>query len=154
MLNVADAIAKNTSSLFSLEMWGGAFDSSMRFLKEDPWERLTLLKKKFLTYSSKCFFRGSNAVGYSNYPDNVVKGFIHHAAERGMDIFRIFDSLNYAPNMKAAMEAVRETTNSICEAAICYTGNILDESKDKYSLKYYVDLANELKSMGAHILCT
>ena len=154
MLNVADAIAKNTSSLFSLEMWGGAtFDSSMRFLKEDPWERLTLLREKIPNILFQMLFRGSNAVGYSNYPDNVVKGFVHHAAERGMDIFRIFDSLNYAPNMKAAMEAVRETTNSICEAAICYTGNILDESKDKYSLNYYVDLANELKSMGAHILC-
>ena len=135
-------------------MWGGAtFDSSMRFLKEDPWERLTLLREKIPNVLFQMLFRGLNAVGYSNYPDNVVKGFVHHAAERGMDIFRIFDSLNYAPNMKAAMEAVRETTNSICEAAICYTGDILDESREKYSLKYYVDLANELKSMGAHILC-
>ena len=154
MLAVADAIAKNTPSLFSLEMWGGAtFDSSMRFLKEDPWERLKLLREKIPNILFQMLFRGSNAVGYSNYPDNVVKGFVHHAAERGMDIFRIFDSLNYAPNMKAAMEAVRETESSICEAAICYTGDILDESRDKYSLKYYVDLANELKRMGAHILC-
>ena len=154
MLAVADAIAKNTPSLFSLEMWGGAtFDSSMRFLKEDPWQRLKLLREKIPNILFQMLFRGSNAVGYSNYPDNVVKGFVHHAAERGMDIFRIFDSLNYAPNMKAAMEAVRETEKSICEAAICYTGDILDESRDKYSLKYYVNLANELKSMGAHILC-
>ncbi len=154
MLAIADAIARKTPSLFSLEMWGGAtFDSSMRFLKEDPWQRLTQLREKVPNILFQMLFRGSNAVGYSNYPDNVVKGFVHHAAERGMDIFRVFDSLNYTPNMKAAMEAVRETNSSVCEAAICYTGDILDEKKDKYSLKYYVDLAHELKLMGAHILC-
>ncbi len=154
MLAIADAIARKTPSLFSLEMWGGAtFDSSMRFLKEDPWQRLTQLREKVPNILFQMLFRGSNAVGYSNYPDNVVKGFVHHAAERGMDIFRVFDSLNYTPNMKAAIEAVRETESSICEAAICYTGDILDEKRDKYSLKYYVDLAHELKLMGAHILC-
>jgi pyruvate carboxylase len=154
MLAIADAIARKTPSLFSLEMWGGAtFDSSMRFLKEDPWQRLTQLREKVPNILFQMLFRGSNAVGYSNYPDNVVKGFVHHAAKRGMDIFRVFDSLNYTPNMKAAIEAVRETESSICEAAICYTGDILDEKRDKYSLKYYVDLAHELKLMGAHILC-
>jgi pyruvate carboxylase len=154
MLAIADAIARKTPSLFSLEMWGGAtFDSSMRFLKEDPWQRLTQLREKVPNILFQMLFRGSNAVGYSNYPDNVVKGFVHHAAKRGMDIFRVFDSLNYIPNMKAAIEAVRETESSICEAAICYTGDILDEKRDKYSLKYYVDLAHELKLMGAHILC-
>ena len=154
MLAIADAIATKTPSLFSLEMWGGAtFDSSMRFLKEDPWQRLTQLREKVPNILFQMLFRGSNAVGYSNYPDNVVKGFVHHAAERGMDIFRIFDSLNYTPNMIAAMEAVREAEGSICEAAICYTGDILDEKRDKYSLKYYVNLAHELKTMGAHILC-
>jgi pyruvate carboxylase len=97
-------------------------------------------------------FRGSNAVGYSNYPDNVVAGFVKHAAEAGMDIFRIFDSLNYLPNMQVAMEAVRNETKSICEAAVCYTGDIDDPKRDKYSLKYYIAKAKELEKMGAHIL--
>ena len=96
-------------------------------------------------------FRGANAVGYSNYPDNVVAGFVKHAAAAGMDIFRIFDSLNYTPNLKVAMEAVQET-HAVCEAAICYTGDILDPKRDKYSLKYYVKLAKELEKMGAHFL--
>ena len=154
MLAVADAIARKTPDLFSLEMWGGAtFDSSMRFLQEDPWERLTQLRERIPNILFQMLFRGSNAVGYSNYPDNVVKGFVKHAAESGMDIFRVFDSLNYTPNMKAAMEAVRETGTTLCEAAICYTGNIIDPKRDKYSLDYYVSLAGELKQMGAHILC-
>ena len=97
-------------------------------------------------------FRGSNAVGYSNYPDNVVRGFVKHSAEAGMDIFRVFDSLNYTPNLKAAMEAVRET-HAVCEGTICYSGDILDESRTKYTLKYYVDLAKELVEMGAHMIC-
>lgn len=154
MLAVADAVARRTPKLFSLEMWGGAtFDSSMRFLQEDPWQRLTQLREKIPNILFQMLFRGSNAVGYSNYPDNVVKGFVKHAAQRGMDIFRIFDSLNYTPNMKAAMEAVRETGTTLCEAAICYTGDITDPSRDKYSLKYYISLAKELKEMGAHLLC-
>ncbi len=154
MLAVADSVARRTPELFSLEMWGGAtFDSAMRFLREDPWERLTKLREKIPNILFQMLFRGSNAVGYSNYPDDVVKGFVRHAAERGMDIFRVFDSLNYTPNMKAAMEAVRETEFGLCEAAICYTGDILDPKRDKYSLKYYVDLAAELKQMGAHLLC-
>ena len=154
MLAVADAIARKTPDLFSLEMWGGAtFDSSMRFLQEDPWDRLSQLREKVPNILFQMLFRGSNAVGYSNYPDNVVKGFVKHAADRGMDIFRVFDSLNYTPNMKAAMEAVRETGTTLCEAAICYTGNIIDPKRDKYSLEYYVSLAGELKEMGAHIIC-
>ncbi|MCP4849222.1 MAG: pyruvate carboxylase [Verrucomicrobiaceae bacterium] len=154
MLNIADAIARRAPNLFSLEMWGGAtFDSSMRFLQEDPWERLSQLREKIPNILFQMLFRGSNAVGYSNYPDNVVKGFVKHAADRGMDIFRIFDSLNYTPNMKAAIEAVRETGTTLCEAAICYTGDITDPSREKYSLKYYIELARELKEMGAHILC-
>ena len=96
-------------------------------------------------------FRGANAVGYSNYPDNVVAGFVKHAAASGIDIFRIFDSLNYTPNLKVAMEAVQET-RAVCEAAICYTGDILDPNRAKYSLKYYVKLAKELEKMGAHFL--
>lgn len=153
MLAIADAVARRTPELFSLEMWGGAtFDSAMRFLREDPWLRLRLLRERIPNICFQMLFRGSNAVGYSNYPDNVVTGFVKHAAESGIDIFRIFDSLNYTPNMKLAMEAVRETPYGICEAAICYTGDILDPARDKYSLKYYVELAKELERMGAHIL--
>ncbi|MGN6554263.1 MAG: pyruvate carboxylase, partial [Verrucomicrobiota bacterium] len=152
MLGVADALARRASGLFSLEMWGGAtFDSSMRFLNEDPWARLRQLRAKIPNVCFQMLFRGSNAVGYSNYPNNVVAGFVKHAAESGIDIFRIFDSLNYTPNLKVAMEAVQET-HAICEAAICYTGDILDPRRTKYSLKYYVKLAKELERMGAHIL--
>ena len=153
MLNIADAIALRTPELFSLEMWGGAtFDTSMRFLHEDPWERLRLLREKIPNICFQMLFRGSNAVGYSNYPDNVVAGFIKHSAAAGMDIFRIFDSLNYLPNLEVAMRSVVEETESVCEAALCYTGNIDDPKRDKYSLKYYVDMAKELEKMGAHIL--
>jgi pyruvate carboxylase len=152
MLAVADGIARRLPQLFSLEMWGGAtFDTAMRFLREDPWQRLRDLRERIPNICFQMLFRGSNAVGYSNYPDNVVRRFVQHAAEAGMDIFRIFDSLNYTANLKAAMEAVR-TTHGICEAAICYTGDILDPKRTKYSLKYYVQLAKELEKMGAHIL--
>ncbi len=152
MLATADAVARRASELFSLEMWGGAtFDTAMRFLSEDPWDRLRQLRAKIPNICFQMLFRGSNAVGYSNYPDNVVHGFIKHAASSGMDIFRIFDSLNYLPNLRAAMDAVQDT-HAICEAAVCYTGDILDPKRDKYSLKYYVRLAKELERMGAHIL--
>jgi pyruvate carboxylase len=152
MLAVADAVARRTPQLFSLEMWGGAtFDTAMRFLHEDPWNRLRLLRQKIPNICFQMLFRGSNAVGYSNYPDNVVAGFIKHAAGKGIDIFRIFDSLNYLPNLTVAMEAVHDT-HAICEAAICYTGDILDPKRSKYSLKYYVKLARELEKMGAHFL--
>ena len=130
-------------------MWGGAtFDTAMRFLSEDPWDRLRDLRKHIPNICFQMLFRGSNAVGYSNYPDNVVAGFVKHAADSGMDIFRIFDSLNYLPNMQVAMEATREHGKVICEAAICYSGNILDPKRDKYSLKYYVAKAKELEKMG------
>lgn len=153
MLNVASAVAQRTPNFFSLEMWGGAtFDTAMRFLKESPWDRLRELREKIPNICFQMLFRGSNAVGYSNYPDNVVTGFVKHAAESGMDIFRIFDSLNYLPNMKVAMEAVRDQPYGICEAAVCYTGDIDDPKRDKYSLKYYVAKAKELEKMGAHIL--
>lgn len=142
----------DNAGYWSLECWGGAtFDSCIRFLNEDPWERLRQLREKIPNICFQMLFRGSNAVGYSNYPDNVVVGFVKHAAESGMDIFRIFDSLNYLPNLKAAMEAVQET-HAICEGAICYTGDILDPKRDKYSLKYYVKLAKEIEKMGAHFL--
>ena len=152
MLAIADAMARRTPKLFSLEMWGGAtFDTALRFLHEDPWQRLRLLRERIPNVCFQMLFRGSNAVGYSNYPDNAVAGFVKHAAEAGMDIFRIFDSLNYLPNLKVAMEAVQET-HAVCEGAICYTGNILDPARDKYSLKYYLKLAKELEQMGAHML--
>jgi len=153
MLAVAPAVAWRTPRLFSLEMWGGAtFDTAMRFLHEDPWERLRQLRQRVPNICFQMLFRGSNAVGYSNYPDNAVKGFVRHAAASGIDIFRIFDSLNYTPNLKAAMEAV-QGTHAVCEAALCYTGDILDPARTKYSLRYYLKLARELERMGAHFLC-
>ena len=154
MLRVAEAVAHRTPELFSLEMWGGAtFDTAMRFLSECPWDRLRRLREKVPNICFQMLFRGSNAVGYSNYPDNVVAGFVKHAADSGMDIFRIFDSLNYLPNMTVAMDAVRDHGKAICEAAICYTGDITDPKRDKYSLKYYVEKAKEVERMGAHMLC-
>jgi pyruvate carboxylase len=152
MLAVAGALAHRVPGLFSLEMWGGAtFDTSMRFLNEDPWERLRQLRARIPNICFQMLFRGSNAVGYSNYPENVVAGFVKHAAASGIDIFRMFDSLNYTPNLRVAMEAVQET-HAVCEAAVCYTGDILDPKRSKYSLKYYVKLAKELGKMGAHML--
>jgi len=153
MLRVAEAMAHRVPQLFSLEMWGGAtFDTAMRFLHECPWERLRRLREKIPNLCFQMLFRGSNAVGYSNYPDNVVAGFVKHSADSGMDIFRIFDSLNYLPNMQVAMEAAREHGKVLCEAAICYTGDILDSKRDKYSLNYYIKKAKEVEKMGAHIL--
>ena len=156
MLACADALARRVgdarTGLFSLEMWGGAtFDTAMRFLNEDPWERLRQLRERIPNICFQMLFRGSNAVGYSNYPDHVVAGFVKHAAASGMDIFRIFDSLNYLPNLRVAMEAVQET-HALCEGTLCYTGDILDPQRDKYPLKYYVTLAKELERMGAHLI--
>jgi pyruvate carboxylase len=152
LLQIADAYARQASGLFSLEMWGGAtFDTALRFLKEDPWHRLTALREKIPNILFQMLFRASNAVGYASYPDNVVREFCKEAAAAGMDIFRIFDSLNWVPNMRVAMEAVLET-GAICEPAICYTGDILNPQRSKYNLKYYVTLAKELEKLGAHIL--
>ncbi len=152
MAAIAGAVARRTPELFSLEMWGGAtFDTAMRFLNEDPWQRLRTLRERVPNICFQMLLRGANAVGYTSYPANVVAGFVKHAAESGMDIFRVFDSLNDLGNMKAAMEAV-QSTHGICEAAICYTGDILDPARAKYSLKYYVGMAKELEKMGAHFL--
>jgi pyruvate carboxylase len=130
ILRCAEAVARLVPELFSLEMWGGAtFDTAMRFLQEDPWERLRQLREKIPNIPFQMLLRASNAVGYTNYPDNVVKEFVKRSAGAGMDVFRIFDSLNWTANMKVAVEAVREHTNSICEAAICYTGDILDATR-------------------------
>ena len=152
MLACAGFLARRAPELYSLEMWGGAtFDTAMRFLNEDPWERLRHLRAKVPNICFQMLLRGANAVGYTNYPDAVVAGFVKHAAASGMDIFRIFDSLNYLPNLRVAMEAVHDT-HAVCEAAVCYSGDILDERRDKFSLKYYVKLAKELERMGAHVL--
>ena len=133
-------------------MWGGAtFDVAMRFLHEDPWLRLRQLREAIPNICFQMLLRASNAVGYTAYPDNAVEAFINEAAAQGIDIFRIFDSLNWLPNMKVSMEAVRRT-GKICEAAVCYTGDILDPRRDKYSLQYYVKMARELERMGAHVL--
>jgi pyruvate carboxylase len=157
MLAVADAKARVGAGLFSIECWGGAtFDTAMRFLHEDPWERMRLLREKIPNIPFQMLFRASNAVGYTNYSDNVVREFVKHAANGvpggGIDVFRIFDSLNWTKAMAPAMDAVLEETNSICEAAICYTGDILDPKRTKYSLQYYVKMAKELVKMGTHVL--
>ncbi|MBV9441860.1 MAG: pyruvate carboxylase, partial [Acidobacteriaceae bacterium] len=152
LLRTAEFVSKELSNLFSLEMWGGAtFDVSMRFLSEDPWKRLQALREKIPNICFQMLLRASNAVGYTAYPDNVVREFIAEAAAQGIDIFRIFDSLNWMPNMQVALEATLKT-GRLCEAAICYTGDILDPAREKYSLAYYLRLAKELKSMGTHIL--
>jgi pyruvate carboxylase len=152
MLRIANFVAHRMHGLYSLEMWGGAtFDVAMRFLLEDPWVRLARLREAIPNICFQMLLRASNAVGYTAYPDNVVREFIYEAAAQGIDIFRIFDSLNYLPNMRVAMEAVRKT-GKVCEAAICYTGDLLDPKRDKYPLSYYVKLARELERMGAHVL--
>jgi pyruvate carboxylase len=152
MLAIANYTAHKLTGLYSLEMWGGAtFDVALRFLHEDPWVRLRKLREAIPNICFQMLFRASNAVGYTAYPDNVVRRFVEVAAEEGIDIFRIFDSLNWLPNMKAAMEGVRRT-KKVCEAAICYTGDIDDPKRDKYPLAYYVRMAKELERMGAHIL--
>jgi len=152
MLRIAEQYARNHSDLFSIEMWGGAtFDSAMRFLRECPWQRMADLRQKIPNILFQMLFRASNALGYANYPDNLIKAFVVEATQAGMDVYRIFDSLNWLPNMKPAMEAVIKS-GALCEAAICYTGDILDPRRDKYGLKYYVEMAKELEKMGAHIL--
>ena len=133
-------------------MWGGAtFDVSMRFLREDPWERLQQLRRAVPNVLFQMLLRGSNAVGYTNYPDNVVERFVEEAARSGVDVFRVFDSLNWTRGMAVAMQAVRKQ-GRVCEAAVCYTGDIDDPRRDKYPLDYYVKLAKELERMGAHFL--
>ncbi len=152
LLRIADYVARELPQLYSVEMWGGAtFDVAMRFLLEDPWKRLQELRERIPNICFQMLLRASNAVGYTAYPDNVVREFIAEAATQGIDIFRIFDSLNWMPNMQVAVEATLRT-GRLCEAAICYTGDILDPKREKYSLEYYVRLAKELKQMGTHIL--
>jgi len=152
MLAVAPALARLAPELLSLEMWGGAtFDVAMRFLDEDPWRRLDLLREAIPNVLFQMLLRGANAVGYTTYPDNVVREFVHEAHARGVDIFRIFDSLNWADQMQVAIDSTRDA-GAIAEVAICYTGDILDEGRERYALQYYVDLARDLVDRGAHIL--
>jgi len=152
LLEISDAYAHHCSEMFSLEMWGGAtFDTTMRFLKECPWQRLVQMREKVPNILFQMLLRSSNAVGYTNYPDNIVKVFVKEAADAGIDVFRVFDCLNWLPNMGVAMDAIVDT-GAICEAAICYTGDITNPKRNKYNLKYYVELAKQLEKMGAHIL--
>jgi pyruvate carboxylase len=152
ILAVAPAYARLLPQLLSVECWGGAtFDVAMRFLKECPWNRLQQLREKLPNVLLQMLLRASNGVGYTNYPDNVVRYLVKQAALTGVDLFRIFDALNWAENMRVAMDAVLET-GKLCEAAICYTGNLSDPSNNKYDLKYYVSMAKELEAAGAHIL--
>lgn len=151
---VTEGIAKNFPQLFSLEVWGGAtFDVTMRFLHEDPWERLRKIRAAAPNILLQMLFRGSNAVGYAAYPDNLLEKFIEKSAENGIDVFRIFDSLNWIEGMKHSIQIVRNNTNSLAEACICYTGDIMNPKRQKFSLEYYVDLAKQLEEAGAHLLC-
>ncbi|HKK86788.1 MAG TPA: pyruvate carboxylase [Roseovarius sp.] len=152
MAKVAPAYAANLPQLFSVECWGGAtFDVAYRFLQECPWQRLRDLRAAMPNLLTQMLLRASNGVGYTNYPDNVVQEFVRQAAETGVDVFRVFDSLNWVENMRVAMDAVIDS-GKICEGTICYTGDILDPDRAKYDLKYYVGMAKELQAAGAHVL--
>jgi pyruvate carboxylase len=152
MTAIAPAYAALLPGLFSVECWGGAtFDVAMRFLKEDPWERLAALREAMPNLLLQMLLRSANAVGYSNYPDNVVRFFVQQSAAAGIDVFRVFDSLNWVENMRVAMDAVLES-GRLCEAAICYSGNLSNPNERKYTLDYYLALARELKAAGTHIL--
>jgi pyruvate carboxylase len=152
LVAVAPAYARLAPGLFSVECWGGAtFDVAMRFLRECPWDRLAAFREAMPNLLLQMLLRSANAVGYTNYPDNVVRYFVEQAARSGVDLFRVFDSLNWVENMRVSMDAVLET-DRLCEAAICYTGNLNDPRQTKYDLKYYVAMAKELERAGAHIL--
>ncbi|MBJ6369963.1 pyruvate carboxylase [Sedimentitalea arenosa] len=152
MIRVAPAYATNLPGLFSVECWGGAtFDVAYRFLQECPWQRLRDLRAAMPNVMTQMLLRGSNGVGYTNYPDNVVQEFVRQAAETGVDLFRVFDALNWVENMRVAMDAVLEA-GKLCEGSVCYTGDINDPDRAKYDLKYYVKAGKELRDAGAHIL--
>ncbi|WP_444980973.1 ATP-binding protein, partial [Paracoccus kondratievae] len=152
MIRVAPAYAANLPGLFSVECWGGAtFDVAYRFLQECPWQRLRDIRARMPNLMTQMLLRASNGVGYTNYPDNVVQSFVRQAARTGVDVFRVFDSLNWVENMRVAMDAVIES-GKICEGTICYTGDLLDPARSKYDLKYYLSMARELRDAGAHVL--
>ncbi len=149
---IAPFYAHRLNTLFAVECWGGAtFDSAMRFLKECPWERLQHLRQKMPNQMLQMLLRASNAVGYQNYPDNAVQYFIEKTADNGLDIFRVFDSLNWTDNMKVAIDSVLKT-GTVCEATLCYTGDLFDKTRDKFNLDYYINMAKDLEKTGAHIL--
>ncbi|MGI9545771.1 MAG: pyruvate carboxylase [Flavobacteriaceae bacterium] len=153
MLKVAEGYAKNNPEIFSLEVWGGAtFDVCLRFLQENPWERLRLLRKAMPNLLLQMLIRGSNAVGYTAYPDNLIEKFVEQAWETGIDVFRIFDSLNWMKSIAPCIGYVREKTQGLAEGSICYTGDILNPEKTKYNLSYYLQLAKDIENAGAHIL--
>ena len=152
MIKVAPAYAANLAPLFSVECWGGAtFDVAYRFLQECPWQRLRDIRAQMPNILTQMLLRASNGVGYTNYPDNVVKEFVRQAAETGVDVFRVFDSLNWVDNMRVAMDAVQEN-GKICEGTVCYTGDALDPARSKYDIAYYVDMAKQMEAAGAHVL--
>lgn len=153
MLRVAESFAKHHPRVFSMEVWGGAtFDVTLRFLKECPWDRLAQFRKAIPNILLQMLFRGSNAVGYAAYPDNLIESFIEKSWETGVDIFRIFDSLNWLKGMEQSIKFVRKRTKGIAEVSVCYTGDILDPKREKYNLNYYVTLAKQIEDAGAHIL--
>ncbi len=153
MMKVAEGFAKNHSNIFSMEVWGGAtFDVCLRFLKENPWERLQLLRKAMPNVLLQMLLRGSNGVGYTAYPDNLIEKFVTESWEQGVDVFRIFDSLNWMKSIEPCIKYVRKNTGGLAEASICYTGDILDPKRTKYTLEYYIELAKQMEDAGAHIL--
>jgi len=152
MLPIAPYYARHLSQLFSIECWGGAtFDVAMRFLKEDPWQRLVQLRERIPNVLFQMLLRGANGVGYTSYPDNVVRFFVRQAAEAGVDLFRVFDALNWVQNMRVSIDAVLDA-GALCEGAICYSGDLFNAERGKYDLKYYTRIANELQRAGVHIL--
>ena len=152
MITAAPSYAANLPQLFSVECWGGAtFDVAYRFLQECPWQRLRDLRHAMPNLMTQMLLRASNGVGYTNYPDNVVQSFVARAAKGGIDVFRVFDSLNWVENMRVAMDAVREA-NKVCEGTICYTGDFMSPERSKYDLKYYIKMGQDLKQAGAHVL--
>lgn len=153
MMKIAESYAKTNPGIFSMEVWGGAtFDVCLRFLQENPWERLKLLREAMPNILLQMLLRGSNGVGYKAYPDNLIEKFVEQSWETGIDVFRIFDSLNWMESIAPAIDHVRKRTGGIAEGSICYTGDILDPSKTKYTLEYYVQLAKDIENAGAHIL--
>lgn len=154
MLKVAEGYAKNHPDIFSMEVWGGGatFDVCLRFLQENPWERLRMLRKSMPNLLLQMLIRGSNGVGYKAYSDNLIGEFVEQAWENGVDVFRIFDSLNWMKSLGPCIEHVRTRTNGLAEGSICYTNDILNPENTKYNLKYYVNLAKEIENAGAHIL--
>ncbi|QZY51866.1 pyruvate carboxylase [Leucobacter tenebrionis] len=153
LARIAPYVARLTPQLWSVEAWGGAtYDVALRFLGEDPWERLAALREALPNVPIQMLLRGQNTVGYTPYPAQVAQAFVREAAETGVDVFRIFDALNDVNQMRVAIDAVRETGTAVAEVAMAYTGNLLDPAENKYTLDYYLRLADEIVDAGAHVL--